>query len=676
MPGLKIVKKFTQVTGSPPKPKPKPKLTLRATSSGGGTPAKKTTVTAEQPKEYQASPSKTKTITKSMQPGGAEIKGIPKKKTKKLRFDSKSIATAFTPYHTFKALADQAPESSEYKKRNLTPEILYGKAIFVGATQFPKTVYKTVASPFTGTTKKDYEDELVEYEKKTEKKVRKKDYVGFVKDDVLLSPAYTDVVYPLAAGYVIGAGVGATKAAYPVAGKAVEGGIAVGGTAYAGYETHKVATETPEYLPEHFARMGFQAAITFPAYKAGHTAGYGRTEAYLYKKHSFKPGSKEAIRFEEQLKISRWLENVKSKKAKPIDFTKDVTRVDPKTGERINLFLKKEPKTVVGGSAASKTQVFKARTPRDVDILVPEKKLTMTKKFFKGYTKTPKGEHKIDIHTFEYGGKAGRYHRFGFETKSPTKIGGTKYMRAGEQVFRKGIAGTTKETQYRWFKDVPDFVTTSKSQIRSASPWRGKIASKHLQRFLHPKTSPKYGKSGKWDIFIRKITKPPVTPKTTVEPSGYFSYTYPSYVYPKGVTVFPYYTPNKYNKPKTVVYKPSVYKPDKKTIIPPYKPKKEYKSIKPFTITPHTPPYKPKPYIPPKYTPGKPPTTKTTPYTPLYKPSKYTKTKPPKPKPIFLAPSFYVSKEKRKKEKPIVFGFEKYRFRMKKIKSPLEGIKL
>ena len=565
--------------------------------------------------------------------------------------------------------------SSSAPRFNTTKAIeLSTRAGFVGATRWPHTIYWLASKPFTKRSKQDYGQELVNYEKGSWSRA-KHDKMSFLWEDVINSPAMTDVAYPLAIGAGIGAGVGSVKAAFPTAGKWLERGIMVGGAALFGKETGEVAARNPEELPEYFARAGFIGVISYPAYKAGHNFGYGRTETYLYSKHTFKSGSAEQIRFNEAMKVARLTENVKSGKAEPLDIAKDIIRMDSHTANRTIKWIKQNPDTVIGGSAASKTQVVGARTPRDIDILVPEKKLLIAKKFFEGYTKTPSGEHRIDIHSFEFGGKGGKYHRFGFETKSPTKIQGTKYMRSGEQVFRKGIGGTTKEFQYRWFKDQPDFVTTAKSQISSSSGWRAKLAQKHLNRFLNPESSPGYGKpSGKISGIIKRVTKPPAIPKEITSSTGGASYyQYPSYVYPKP-PIISYYPTGYINKPKPSYYTPIKPSKPQKTYTPrkepsyktpiytqPTKPQKTYTPREePSYKTPTPPP----PYKPPTYTPTKKPPYKTPPYIPTKTPPIYFKTKKPK-----RSAPIIEKKHKKYFEDKYRLKKTKYRFRKFKIES-------
>jgi len=346
---------------------------------------------------------------------------------------------------------------------------------------------------------------------------------------------------------VLGAGIGALKTIAPITAKVLEGGLAVGFGALVVKETYPVVEKdikTGEYgdLASHLGMLGILIYSGYKGYKTGHAYGYGRAEAYLYGKHTYKPGSPEYIRYRESLKVSRKLEDVISHKADPLDITKNIMRLDEKAAWRTIEFLRAHPKTVVGGSAASYTQIVGARQPRDIDLLIKGgEKAVKTAKQELSPTKTKTGQHMIDIHGKEMY-TSGKYHRFGFVSKDPIKIGGSKYLRAGEQLFRKGVAGVSKETQYRWFKDVPDFITHAKSLIESSKmkPFgKGKAAyaEKHLELFLHPEKHPSYGKSDTvFGKVIRSITSKPVEPEIISDMLGGFDYVYPSYVYPSGAT--------------------------------------------------------------------------------------------------------------------------------------------
>ncbi len=108
---------------------------------------------------------------------------------------------------------------AEWKKLN--PWQQFGKALFVGATQFPVTVYTGVESLVT---QKDFqktlEEKLITTEAKAWEKVKKGKLAEFAVEDVLLSPAMTDVVYP---GLVIGAAPGIAARVAPAAAKIARG---------------------------------------------------------------------------------------------------------------------------------------------------------------------------------------------------------------------------------------------------------------------------------------------------------------------------------------------------------------------------------------------------------------------------------------------------------------------
>ena len=379
-----------------------------------------------------------------------------------------------------------------------------------------------------------------------DKKLRKGDIGGFAMSSVVMNPAMTTIVYPMAGGAVIGAGVGAFKATSVgsrvlfnvgrhsiTAGKVVEGGIA----SYGMYEAGKSVVKNPSNI----ANVLFSMPSALVGYRAGHRFGYGRAEAYLYAKHTFEPGSPELIRFKSALKVGRNLQWVKSHKMKPLDFAKDIVRMDSKTAGRVVDYLRLHPDSVVGGSAASRTQILGARSPRDVDLLVRD--VGGAKDYFSGAIKTSSGQHRVDIHGFDFGGKPGRYHRFGFSTQSSTRIGEFSYMRGSEQVFRKGIGSTTLETGYRWFKDAPDFITHSESLIvsgkRSYNPlnWlRANRAVKNLAYYIDPSGHPGYNvaSEGFFSGLTSRMFKPGVTPKVVFRGGGYHSHVYPSHIYPSG----------------------------------------------------------------------------------------------------------------------------------------------
>jgi len=330
-------------------------------------------------------------------------------------------------------------------------------------------------------------------------------------------PAYTNVILPMAGGYALGMGVGAFKATsagsrvlFNIMGRGVTAGklVETGMMAYGTYELGKSAVKDP-------LRTGIQSVISFPGmiagYKAGHSMGFGRTEEFLYLRQNYTPGSMEYIRAKNILKTARRLQFVRSGYEKPLDFTRDIMRLDKDTASRVISYLENNPRSVIGGSASSYAQTYKriwfkyrSVKPRDIDLLV--KDVTGAKKSIGGMS------HQVDIHGFEFGGKGGRYYRFGFETQSPTRIGGNRYMRLGEQVFRKGVSSVTKETSYRWFKDIPDFRMAAEQLIvsgkKSYNPFarlRVSSASKSFGYVLNPRSHPSYGKSSFFDTVFKRI---------------------------------------------------------------------------------------------------------------------------------------------------------------------------
>jgi len=510
----------------------------------------------------------------------------------------------------------------------------------------------------------------------------------------LSAPMTQNVIIPSVLAVGFGAGIGALKAT-TIGGKTLlvsrgvwETGkhagkpiweLTVGGAVeksifgYGAYETGKSLIEDP-------FGTAVQLAVTMnfviPTYRAGYRFGYGRTEAYLYKIHTYKPGTPEYIRFEQALKVGRILEGVKSHKMKPLDFAKDIIQMDKTTADQFLSYYAAH-KGVVGGSAASYTQIVGARPPRDVDYFM-QRFLRSTDPLVKSAkrilpTKTKAGEHLIDIHGEEMY-KPGLYHRFGFVSKRPVKIEGIKYFKAGEQLFRKGVASVVEEVEYRWFKDIPDFVTHAKSLIgtlkeKTWNPFAQMKAAKAetvLDIFLHPSKSPSYGKPLSSIGKFFKTTTKPVEPIAVTSPFGVTDYLYPKSAYPSygvGVAVAGYYpsTQQPYDVPPIGMYEaapidryvsppvvegyPQSYKPPKLPLLyPPSKPP-SYPLYKP---PPKAPPYKPSklppykpPKIPPLYPPSKPPLYppyKPPPKAPPYKPSKLPPYKPPK-MPLLYPPS-------------------------------------
>lgn len=298
-------------------------------------------------------------------------------------------------------------------------------------------------------------------------------------------------VYTLPVSYGVGAGFGALSKIAPTTAKV--GGAILGG--YAAYSVGEGAYRTYQSggsLVNYSAMVGSQFAIGLPGFKAGYRQIGGRVEQFLYARKTFTKGSVEAQRFKSAIETSRYLHKIKPVKRDPLDF-RSIERLTPKGERAVKSFMEQNTQSVIGGSASAKTQVIGARTPRDIDLLIQsrggfkgvvkalpealrtrrspfsianERMTLQAKQYFEGMLKTPEGQHAIDIHGREFY-EPGRVLQFGFKSKQPTTISNVRYMRAGEQLFRKGVAGTTLETQYRWFKDIPDFVDIARSQVIS-----------------------------------------------------------------------------------------------------------------------------------------------------------------------------------------------------------------
>ena len=436
----------------------------------------------------------------------------------------------------------------------------------------------------------------------------------YIKTFVTGPMATIGLTYGITSG--IGAGIGAVKAISPTAGKILTAGVIGYGAKETGTAIYKAYKKGPAEL---FGTAGYMAALTPIAgagFKAGYAYGYGHISAMKYALGTYGKGTIEYIRFKEALRTTRLLKVVKTHKMDPLNIAKDIMRMDKKTAGEIINYLKAHPRTtVIGGSAASYTQVVGARAPRDIDLLITKGKLL--KGAFKELGRKP---HIIDIHGPELGGKAGVYHKFGFITQKPIKIGKYLYMRATEQLFRKGTAAVMAETRYRHGlypgfpsrgtmqapKDVFDFITIGKSLIKSAgksiNPFtklRGKYGAIHLQRFIYPKTSPYYGKKPSLiESFIKKYSKPVKIPEISAKSLYIYpksmvgSYFIPSLLKPgyrPPITFKGKYITAPYKKPGFIP--PGVIPLPSKTVIPPFTiPDKDYKI--PIPIRYEIPPVK------------------------------------------------------------------------------------
>ena len=505
------------------------------------------------------------------------------------------------------------------------------------------------------------------------------------------APAYENVILPLAGGVALGAGIGSLKATSIGAKTLITVGsktLTVGGAVekgIVGYGTYQVGKSLIENPKSTVAQLAISLPSSVIGYKAGYTFGYGRTEAFVYGRSTYTPGSPEYIRFKETIKLSRKLQYFDTKVGKPLNFTKDIMRLSPDVAKDVTGYLRSTSRTsVIGGSASSYAQTkpsiwFKYRSikPRDIDLLVKDV----------GGARSVLGgkSHVIDIHGYEFGGKGGQYYRFGFVTQSPKRIGEFKYMRLSEQVFRKGVSSVTTETGYRWFKDIPDFrmaveqLTSGKS--RSWNPFtrlRVSSVSKSFDYTVNPSKSPGFGRStGRIGSLFDRFVKPAPSPKTVRYSGGYVSYKYPSgsmsSYFPSiklsNISVASYkYRASDIPSFKPFVYMPSSYRHSSAT--PSYRP--------PVTTTPgYTPPYKPPSYRPPvTTTPGYTPPYKPPSYKPPYKPPGYTP--PYAPPPSYKPPKQIEESELLRPDqvfKTKTFG-EKYKYREFKIRDISKDIRM
>jgi hypothetical protein len=481
---------------------------------------------------------------------------------------------------------------------------------------------------------------------------------------ILTSPAAISI-YSLPIGYGFGAGLGALGKVAPITEKVASG--LLGG--YAAYSTGAGAYETYQSkgsMINYAGGVGTQFALGIPGFKAGYKQIGGRVEQFLYSRKTFEKGSPGSIRFNAAIKASRQLEGIKPIKQEPLNL-KNVERLTPKSRAAVENFLDYNRKTVIGGSSAAKTQVENARIPRDIDILIQgrggirgvlksipeavntkrnplsianERQVSIAKQQFGDMLKTDEGMHAIDIHGKEMY-DPGKVLQFGFESKTPRNIGEYKYMKSGEQLFRKGIAASTKETEYRWFKDVPDFLDIGNSQVKSGrqsmnpiTRFKASVGEKALNVFEKNvnkdllrstegiKTSPDKGIK---DFIMLSETKGYGGAYKNPYISGYKSSYGGSYKNPyrpsykssyKNPYKFPYKSSykgssSKYPKiPKYVApYIPS--SPKIPSYSPPYHPPPSYKPPSDSPPSYKPPYYKPPSYNPPYYNP---------PSTPVYPP--------------------------------------------------------
>lgn len=366
-----------------------------------------------------------------------------------------------------------------------------------------------------------------------------------------------------ASGAALGAGFGSLKTILPHAGKiaetlfAVETGIIGVKEAYPRFKKNIDDKKFANIISD-IVIIGTLGYSGYRGYKTGSIFGQGRTSEYLDRIHTYEPGSVGDIRFKSALKVARRLEVVRSHKMKPLDIARDIARMDARSAARTIEFLRRNPRTTIGGSAASFTQIEGARIPQDIDLLLPynQKNVIAAKQFFKN-TKTKIGKHLIDIHGKKFF-KPGQHHLFGFRSKTPIKIGNYKFFRAGEQLFRKAVSSVRKETSYRHFKDIPDFITHARSLIKSSKysknpivRMKGFSAEKHLSRYLNP--IEKINIKSSFNKTIKSFTKKPFVKRkfyldVNKRGVGYSEYIDPSKGYYPTGGIYGFATYSKYKK--------------------------------------------------------------------------------------------------------------------------------
>lgn len=556
-----------------------------------------------------------------------------------------------------------------------------GRSIWVGFTQWPRTIVETGFSPVTGQTFKSYGDELRSWESGTWDMARARDYGGIARE-AALSPSMTYVVYPMAGSALVGAGIGGFKATSIgskvlfnigkrsiTPGTLLEGGIVGYGT----YETGKSFINDPIETAKGFAAT---LPTSLLGYRMGYNYGYGRVEQFSYLSKTYGYGTPAYKRASSILKVARRFQGVKLSRGR-LDLMSDIVDMDSGTARAMELFMSKyKGKFTLGGSGSTRGQLGSGfRRGRDIDIFMKKEKLVSSAY---GFIKKSGGDvSRFDIHGPEFY-KPGRYHMFGFIEKRGVPLdvysggrylGKVKSISPSEQLFRKAVAVSRLERQYRWGeypgvytppnlrgfvkgpKDIADVVSISKGMIsKTSKSWNpftrmsSRSADLNLYSFFNPSEStfpmirPFTANVTAGQFLIPTTTGvKPISDKTF----NMFSYPTNRTVYPSNVSfpfnmggywqrpaawIPPFSTPKfifsdyekkdytkSINYPSSIIisgYKPSTgYTPPKPppVYIPSYKPPDNYKPPS------YIPPYKP----PPGYTPPKPPPSFYPPYTPF-----------------------------------------------------------
>lgn len=241
---------------------------------------------------------------------------------------------------------------------------------------------------------------------------------------------------------------------------------------------------------QKWAAVGTLFSVTFKylamakVSQSGYRYGYGRGVQSEFVKQ-FPKGSPEREFVKKGFSSTRLMSKVKSK------FEYEPVKPSEVTTEKFlkaEYFLQKNKNAVLSGSSASQRQIRGARLPKDYDIyIMKDAEIPKVKSLLGGK------DAGFDIHGTEFY-KPQSYHKQGWFTQKPVKIGGIKMLSSGEQTFRKFqggtdyLAGTAKAGRV---KDIPDYLTHMKSQIASASlsknpitRLKGRIAYKQIEPYL------------------------------------------------------------------------------------------------------------------------------------------------------------------------------------------------
>jgi len=139
-----------------------------------------------------------------------------------MKFQSQGIKTGFVKSQYLSGYARNLPPSATIEKtptgyvvhrdvlaeqraeyQSLGPIQQFGRAFYVGVTQWPSTIYNA----FTGKPVKEYSKELISWESGAWEQAKNKDYLGFTAS-TLTTPAMTDIVLPYVGAYGITKGLG------------------------------------------------------------------------------------------------------------------------------------------------------------------------------------------------------------------------------------------------------------------------------------------------------------------------------------------------------------------------------------------------------------------------------------------------------------------------------------